>query len=94
MKHIAKCLFGYTSFFPSFYGVFVGYNSKNSQAGQNPDKEPNSAIIAPENKLPLMSINTNGNPIVDEPITIKETGQATFNGFLGIGFRGLSSHVS
>ncbi len=63
---------------------------------QEKEKEPEVEVIAPEDKLPLIQINTNGSEIVDEPkieasIEITVSGEVTYDGFVGIEFRGSSS---
>ncbi len=65
---------------------------------QEENEEEEEQVIAPEDKLPLIEINTNGNQIVDEPkvaadILITEGGQVTYDGFSGIEFRGASSQM-
>lgn len=90
-----------------FLSIFIllGYScsSDNSVAPsieqeKEKEKEPEPEIIAPEDRLPLLEINTNGAQIVDEPkidvqMTITEAGQVTYDGFAGIEFRGASSQM-
>jgi len=54
--------------------------------------------VKPEDKLPFISIGTNSNTIVDEPkvnaqMTITENGATSYEGAIGIEFRGASSQV-
>lgn len=58
--------------------------------------EPPIVEIKPEDKLPQITINTNGGTIVDEPkvnaeMTISKTDVVSFEGYIGIEFRGASS---
>lgn len=62
---------------------------------ENPE-EPAAPEISPEDKLPMFSINTGANTIVDEPkvvatMTIIENGTESYGGNIGIEFRGASS---
>ncbi|MGC1514081.1 MAG: CotH kinase family protein, partial [Maribacter sp.] len=59
-------------------------------------EEEEEMEVGVENKLPLFSISTNGNTIVDEPktdasFTITKADVTTYEGFMGIEFRGSSS---
>ncbi len=61
-------------------------------------KEPQEPEIKPEDKLPLFSIHTDSNTIVDEPkvdatMTIIEKGTESYSGNIGIEFRGASSQT-
>jgi len=62
------------------------------------EPEPEPEVIAPEDKLPLVQINTNGVDIVDEPkiaadIKVTEAENVTYEGFIGVEFRGSSSQM-
>ncbi len=62
------------------------------------EEEVGEPEIAPEDRLPLFSINTNGSAIVDEPkivadITILEADIVSFTGQIGIEIRGASSQM-
>jgi hypothetical protein len=62
------------------------------------EEEVDKPEIAPEDRLPLLSINTNGSTIVDEPkiladITILEADVVSFTGNIGIEIRGASSQM-
>lgn len=71
-------------------------NSVTPPIDQEKEKDPEVEVIAPEDRLPLLQINTNGTQIVDEPkidveMMITEAGNVTYDGFAGIEFRGASS---
>ena len=62
------------------------------------EEEAGEPEIAPEDKLPLFSINTNGSTIVDEPkidaeINITQADIVSFTGKIGIEIRGASSQM-
>lgn len=62
------------------------------------EEEAEQPEVPGENRLPLFTINTNSNTIVDEPkvdaeMTIEENGEESFNGFIGIEFRGATSQL-
>ena len=59
---------------------------------------PDEIIIKPEDRLPQIEVNTNGGTIVDEPkisadITISEADVVTYDGNIGIEFRGATSQT-
>ncbi len=59
---------------------------------------PDEIVIKPEDRLPQIAVNTNGGTIVDEPkisaeITISEADVVTYDGNIGIEFRGASSQT-
>jgi spore coat protein CotH len=61
-----------------------------------PIEIPEEQVEPPENPLPLVSVNTNGGNIVDEPkipseFTITEKDETLFSGNMGIEIRGQSS---
>jgi hypothetical protein len=71
-----------------------------SKDGTNPEKEieKEEIIIADADKIPLVSINTNGATIPDEPkidaeVTVSEKGEITFVGNIGVEIRGSSSQM-
>lgn len=60
------------------------------------NEQPEEVEIAPADRLPLISIDTRSNTIVDEPkvdaqMTIAEKGANVYSGAIGIEFRGASS---
>lgn len=60
------------------------------------EQEEELIEVLPENRLPLVSISTNGNQIVDEPkidatFTVTEAGIVAYEGRMGIEIRGASS---
>jgi hypothetical protein len=59
---------------------------------------PDEIVIKPEDRLPQIAVNTNGGTIVDEPkisadITISEADLVTYEGNIGIEFRGATSQT-
>ena len=66
--------------------------------GDQDSEEQEDSEVSPEDKLPLISINTNGGTIVDEPkifasMTVTEAGVVTYDGHAGIEFRGATSQL-
>jgi len=75
--------------------IFIGLSACNSEVT---DSQTETIEILPENRLPNVNINTNGNTIVDEPkisaqMTITVNGVEDFNGKIGIEIRGSSSQM-
>ena len=73
-------------------------NSATPPLEQEMGQDPKPEVIAPEDRLALLQINTNGAQIVDEPkidvaMTVTEAGNVTYDGFAGIEFRGASSQT-
>lgn len=82
----------FVSIFPV---VFFITGCNNDSLVKDP---PDNIVIKPEDKLPQISVNTNGGIIVDEPkisaqITISEADVVTYEGIIGIEFRGASSQT-
>jgi hypothetical protein len=76
--------------------LFVNCSSDDTPSTPEGEEETEGAEIAPEDRLPLVAISTNGNVIVDEPkvdatFTVMEAGTVTYEGRMGIEFRGASS---
>jgi hypothetical protein len=60
--------------------------------------QPEDTVINPEDRLPKVEVNTNGGTIVDEPkidaqITISKAGVTSYEGNIGIEFRGATSQT-
>ena len=75
--------------------IWIGFVSCSTDKTNVQNQE---VEILPENRLPQVSINTNGNTIVDEPkieaqMTITVNGVEDFNGKIGIEIRGSSSQM-
>lgn len=89
----------YPSFLLSLSMVLMAFILFGCSSDDIPRTEPEDeeeAVVLPENKLPLVSISTNGNQIVDEPkvnatFTVTEGNEVTYEGNMGIEFRGASS---
>lgn len=91
MKAISYYRFLYFLLFILFYTC---NNETVDTTGFMDDDDP--VTINPDDMLPQININTNGNTIVDEPkidavITIIEAGVETYSGNIGIEIRGSSS---
>ena len=72
------------------------FNCSSDDATPNEPDEEEEIVILPENRLPLVAISTNGNQIVDEPkidatFSITEGDIVSYEGRMGIEFRGASS---
>lgn len=70
--------------------------SSDDAVSNEPEEEEEEIEIVPENRLPLVAISTNGNQIVDEPkidatFSVTESGIVSYEGRMGIEFRGASS---
>ncbi len=66
--------------------------------GEQDAEEQGDTEIKPEDRLPLIRINTNGGTIVDEPkingsMSITEAGSVSYDGNVGIEFRGATSQL-
>lgn len=75
---------------------FMLLNCSSDDTPTNEPEDDEEVAVLPENKLPLVSIVTNGNQIVDEPkidatFTVTEEGVVTYEGNMGIEIRGASS---
>lgn len=99
MKRIARALAGAFFLVPLVLLVLL-INSCSSDNSVEPpveqEEQPEEQVIPPEDKLPFIQINTNGSQIVDEPkidvgMKITVAGDVTYDGFVGIEFRGSSS---
>ena len=78
--------------------VLIIFSCSDDNEPQFPitENKPETPIIDLDDKLPVITINTNANIIVDEPkadasMRISELGRNTFDGNIGIEFRGASS---
>ena len=76
--------------------IFFLISGCNNVALEN--ELPDEIIIKPEDRLPQIEVNTNGGTIVDEPkisadITISEADVVTYDGNIGIEFRGATSQT-
>ena len=78
--------------------IFAACNSDDGITSNPPGEGENPVIppISRVGKLPLIEVNTNGGPIVDEPkinakITVIEGNRVNYSGNIGIEFRGSSS---
>lgn len=100
MKRIPQRRFRLFFSISIFTSLLLGYSCSSDDTVNPPteqeEMEPEEEVIAPQDKLPLFEINTNGAAIVDEPkidveMTITEEGSITYDGFAGIEFRGASS---
>jgi len=86
----------YTLFFTIIF-IFI----LNTGCDNNPsliNEPPEDTEIKPEDRLPQIIVNTNGGTIVDEPkidaqITISKADVVSFEGSIGIEFRGASSQT-
>ena len=72
--------------------------SKDEGTPEKESEKKKEEIIADEDKIPLVTINTNGVAIPDEPkvdadVTLAEKGEITFTGKIGIEIRGSSSQM-
>lgn len=77
--------------------IFVNCSSDDSISIKMKEKEEETGVL-PENKLPLISITTNGAEILDEPkidadFTISKADVIEYNGQMGIEIRGASSQL-
>lgn len=77
-----------------FLAALTGCNSDENPPTDPPEDDLPETIV--ENQLPRFSVNTKGNPIVDEPkiaadFTITQEGQTLHSGNIGIEIRGSSS---
>ena len=84
----------YFSLFSSILILYTGCNKSNDLD----IKQPEEIVINPEDRLPKVEVNTNGGTIVDEPkidgqITISKAGVISYEGNIGIEFRGASSQT-
>ena len=82
----------------TLFVVIVGCSSDDSISTSEPKEDPKGVDILPEDKLPQITINTNGGVIVDEPkivaeMTIIEADVVTHTGKIGIEIRGASSQM-
>lgn len=96
MKMRSHCLFYKSSIFKALIFLFLVASCNTDDV--TPEKEEEKITIADEDKLPLVTINTNGTFIPDEPkvdaeVTLSEKGQMTFTGNIGIEIRGSSSQM-
>ncbi len=80
------------------FGISCSSDDKIPQPtiSEEEEEKPEEQEIKPEDKLPLFTIDTGSNAIVDEPkidatMTIIENGTESYNGNIGIEFRGASS---
>ncbi|MDZ7718643.1 MAG: CotH kinase family protein [Balneolaceae bacterium] len=77
---------------------FSGCNDNSTSSGPNPDPEPEPDPINMESALPQLSITLQGEEIVDEPkvpatLKVYEEGGVTYNGHIGIEYRGATSQA-
>ena len=100
MKSKWRFFKSYIRMFPVFGMLLFNVSCNSDDAGgglpvieEEPDAGPD---VAEEDRLPLISVSTNGATIVDEPkveamVSIVENGSETYKGSIGIEFRGASS---
>ena len=86
----------YFSYIFSFI-IFIGTSCSSDDVFDH-EEEQEDPIIKLEDQLPQIIVNTNGGNIVDEPkidaqITISKAGEISFEGYIGIEFRGASSQT-
>ena len=84
----------YTLFFAIIFIIILNTGCDNNPSIIN--EQPEDTEIKPEDRLPQIIVNTNGGTIVDEPkidaqITISQGDIVSFEGYIGIEFRGASS---
>lgn len=94
MKHFFQTLSNLRHFAPLMFLLVVFINCET--ASETPDDTSNE--IKPEERLPQISINTNGVTILDDPkieaqITISKEGESSYQGKVGIELRGSSSQL-
>lgn len=80
----------------SIFFIFFLISGCNNVALEN--ELPDEIVIKPEDRLPQIIVDTNGGTIVDEPkisadITISEADVVTYDGNIGIEFRGATSQT-
>ena len=73
-------------------------SDKMNEDGNTEEQQEENQEIAPEDKLPHISINTSGIEIVDEPkidasLLIEVAGETVYEGFSGIEIRGATSQM-
>ncbi|MBD0778112.1 CotH kinase family protein [Maribacter sp. ANRC-HE7] len=100
MKRIKKHTFYYGSLLILFSVLtFLGCSSDDGSPMQGTEgEEPGETIVSPEDKLPLITIRTNGAAILDEPkidaeMTITTADVDSYTGKIGIEIRGASSQM-
>ncbi|PCJ94516.1 MAG: hypothetical protein COA50_12205 [Flavobacteriaceae bacterium] len=76
----------------------VSCSNDDTIVPENEEQQEEEQVIAPEDGLPQIRINTKGGTIVDEPkidseITISIADEVVFEGFIGIEIRGASSQM-
>lgn len=95
MKNRFLYLRFYTLFISTFFIFFFNIGCTNETLDDN---NPEVIIIKPEDRLPHFSVNTKGGTIVDEPkisaqFSISEADVVTYEGNMGIEFRGATSQT-
>ncbi len=81
----------------AFSFIFI-LNTSCNNTDNFDNEQPENIEIKPEDRLPQIIVNTNGGTIVDEPkinaqITISKADVISFEGNIGIEFRGASSQT-
>ena len=93
-------LISHRTFYFSYIFLFIiliGTSCSSDDAFDHKE-EKEDPIIKLEDQLPQIIVNTNGGKIVDEPkidaqIIISKAGEISFEGYIGIEFRGASSQT-
>ena len=80
----------------SIFFIFILISGCNNSTLES--ELPDEIVIKPEDRLPQIIVDTNGGTIVDEPkisaeITISEADIVTYDGNIGIEFRGATSQT-
>ncbi|MDX5584492.1 MAG: CotH kinase family protein [Aureibaculum sp.] len=86
-------------FFKLLFSIFIIFFLISGCNNSTLESElPDEIVIKPEDRLPQIIVDTNGGTIVDEPkisaeITISEADIVTYDGNIGIEFRGATSQT-
>lgn len=96
MIRFAKFPFGLVIILIIFGSILPSCTDNGTNSSPNPEPEPEEDPINLESSLPQMSITLQGDAIVDEPkvpalLKVYDQGVVTYDGYIGIEFRGSTS---